>query len=92
MKTRVGVIFGGRSGEHEISCRSARTVVEQIDDEKYDVVPVGIGKDGQWQSPAESLTLFPQDTQDLFNESFGKASTAAVAALREVRQSAAAGY
>ena len=52
MKTRIGVIFGGRSGEHEISVRSAKTVIEQIDKEKYDVVPIAIGKEGNWLSPA----------------------------------------
>ena len=55
MKTRVGVIFGGRSGEHEISIRSAKTVIEQIDHEKYDVVPIAITNDGRWLSPADSL-------------------------------------
>jgi D-alanine-D-alanine ligase len=59
MKTRIGVIFGGRSGEHEVSVRSAKTVIEQIDKEKYDVIPIAIGKEGNWLSPAESLELFP---------------------------------
>ena len=63
MKTRIGVIFGGRSGEHEISVRSAKTVIEQIDKEKYDVVPIAIGKEGNWLSPAESLELFPFETR-----------------------------
>lgn len=47
-KLRVGVIFGGRSGEHEVSLMSARSVMEALDAEKYDVVPVGINKEGQW--------------------------------------------
>jgi D-alanine-D-alanine ligase len=47
-KTRVGIIFGGRSGEHEVSMRSARSVMEAIDREKYEVVPIGITKDGRW--------------------------------------------
>jgi D-alanine-D-alanine ligase len=47
-KTRVGIIFGGRSGEHEISLRSARSVMEAIDKEKYEVVPIGISKEGHW--------------------------------------------
>lgn len=63
MKTRIGVIFGGRSGEHEISVRSAKTVIEQIDKEKYDVVPIAIGKQGNWLNPAESLELFPFETR-----------------------------
>jgi D-alanine-D-alanine ligase len=47
-KTRVGIIFGGRSGEHEVSLRSARSVMEAIDKEKYEVVPIGITKEGRW--------------------------------------------
>lgn len=47
-KLRVGVIFGGRSGEHEISLMSARSVVDALDPDKYDVVPIGIDKQGRW--------------------------------------------
>jgi len=47
-KIRVGVIFGGRSGEHEISLRSARSVVAAIDREKYSVTLIGIDRDGRW--------------------------------------------
>ncbi|MGB7069125.1 MAG: D-alanine--D-alanine ligase family protein [Pyrinomonadaceae bacterium] len=64
MKTRVGIIFGGRSGEHEISIRSAKTVIEQIDGGKYEVVPIAISQHGNWLSPAESIRMFPPDTRD----------------------------
>src|ERR1700759_1567316 len=47
-KLRVGVLFGGRSGEHEISLRSAASVLHAIDKKKYEVVPVGITKQGRW--------------------------------------------
>lgn len=47
-KIRVGVIFGGRSGEHEVSLMSARSVIAALDEEKYDVVPIGIDREGQW--------------------------------------------
>jgi len=47
-KLRVGVIFGGRSGEHEVSLMSARSVLEAIDYEKYDVVQIGIIHSGKW--------------------------------------------
>jgi D-alanine-D-alanine ligase len=47
-KLRVGVIFGGRSGEHEVSLASAASVLAAIDPERYEVVPMGIAKDGQW--------------------------------------------
>jgi len=59
MKTQVGVIFGGRSGEHEISIRSAKTVIEQIDRDKYDVIPIAITKEGKWLPPAESAKWLP---------------------------------
>ena len=72
MKTSVGVIFGGRSGEHEISVRSARTVIEQIDHEKYDVVPVAISNDGLWLGSADSLAIFPQETRAIFFQKFGE--------------------
>jgi D-alanine-D-alanine ligase len=56
-KTRVGVLFGGRSGEHEVSLLSAASVIRAIDKSKYDVVPIGITKGGQWvtDTHAESL-------------------------------------
>ena len=47
-KQTVGVIFGGRSGEHEVSLVSARSVMAALDREKYDVVPIGITRDGNW--------------------------------------------
>jgi D-alanine-D-alanine ligase len=47
-KVRVGILFGGRSGEHEISLRSARSVVEAIDRSKYEVSLIGIDKGGRW--------------------------------------------
>jgi D-alanine-D-alanine ligase len=47
-KIRVGVLFGGRSGEHEVSLRSARSVMRALDPSKYEVVPIGITKDGRW--------------------------------------------
>lgn len=65
-KIRVGIIFGGRSGEHEVSIRSAKTVVEQINKDKYEAVPIAITKEGGWLNPLESLKLFPEETQKLF--------------------------
>jgi D-alanine-D-alanine ligase len=47
-RIRVGVIFGGRSGEHEVSLASAASVLAAIDPARYEVVPMGIAKDGQW--------------------------------------------
>ena len=47
-KLRVGILFGGRSGEHEVSLLSAASVLNAIDKTKYEVVPIGIAKDGRW--------------------------------------------
>ncbi|MGA8938300.1 MAG: D-alanine--D-alanine ligase family protein [Acidobacteriaceae bacterium] len=47
-KLRVGVLFGGRSGEHEVSLRSARSILKAIDRKKYDVVELGISQEGRW--------------------------------------------
>jgi D-alanine-D-alanine ligase len=48
-KRRVAVVFGGRSAEHEISCISARSVIDALDPERFDVVPIGITRDGAWR-------------------------------------------
>ena len=53
---RVGVIFGGRSGEHEVSLLSARSVMGAMDREKYEVVPIGITKTGHWVTGDDPLT------------------------------------
>ena len=68
MKTRLGVIFGGRSGEHEISIRSAKTVIEQIDKEKYEVIPIAITKEGSWLNPGKALNLLPAETRALLSD------------------------
>lgn len=62
-KLRVGVIFGGRSGEHEVSVRSAGAVIEAIDKSKYEVVPIAITKQGNWLGPASAAELLPATTQ-----------------------------
>jgi len=67
-KLRVGIIFGGRSGEHEVSIRSARSVIESIDKSKYEVVPIAITKEGNWLGAAASVKLFPMETQGLLAE------------------------
>lgn len=50
-KVTVGVIFGGPSGEHEISCISAASIAKNIDMQKYNVVAIGVGRDGRWFAP-----------------------------------------
>src|SRR5215472_6191763 len=56
-KTRVGILFGGRSGEHEVSLLSAASVFNAIDQEKFEVVPIGITKEGRWVTAADAERL-----------------------------------
>jgi D-alanine-D-alanine ligase len=56
-KIRVGILFGGRSGEHEVSLLSAASVFNAIDKNKYEVVPIGITKQGQWVTAADAERL-----------------------------------
>jgi D-alanine-D-alanine ligase len=59
-RIRIGVIFGGRSVEHEVSLVSAASVINALDKEKYDVVPIGIASNGQWLSSNETLRLLKE--------------------------------
>jgi D-alanine-D-alanine ligase len=59
-KLRVGVIFGGRSGEHEVSLASAASVIRALDPEKYEAVPIGITKDGRWLVGGGAQKLLPE--------------------------------
>jgi D-alanine-D-alanine ligase len=56
-KLRVGVIYGGRSGEHEVSLASAAAVFKNLDPNRYEVVPIRIEKDGRWLLPKDAPTL-----------------------------------
>lgn len=56
-KVRVGVLFGGRSAEHEVSLQSARNVIAALDPEKYDLVLIGIDKSGHWHLNEASTFL-----------------------------------
>src|SRR5947209_8254021 len=56
-KIRVGLIFGGRSGEHEVSLASATSVMANLDRDKYEVVPIGITKAGSWLLGTEPARL-----------------------------------
>jgi D-alanine-D-alanine ligase len=60
-KIRVGVLFGGRSGEHEVSLLSAASVLNAIDKKKYEVVPIGITKEGRWVTAAYAERLLKGD-------------------------------
>ena len=67
-KLRVGVIFGGRSSEHEVSVRSARSVIEAIDRKKYEVVPIAINPDGKWLAPSLASSLLPEPTRKFLSQ------------------------
>src|ERR1700677_551972 len=56
-KVRVGILFGGRSEEHEVSLLSAASVLQAIDKDKYEVVPIGITKDGRWLTAGDAENL-----------------------------------
>lgn len=56
-KLRVGVVFGGRSGEHEVSLVSATSVMKALDRDKYEVIPIGITQEGRWVSSERALQL-----------------------------------
>jgi D-alanine-D-alanine ligase len=56
-KLRIGILFGGRSGEHEVSLLSAASILKAIDRKKYDVLPIGIDKQGHWLSGADAQRL-----------------------------------
>jgi len=77
-KIRVGIIFGGRSGEHEVSFCSASSIIKAIDKGKYTVVPIGITKEGRWISPQDSESALQsgkiegKNTVILLNDSFSK--------------------
>lgn len=56
-KIKVGVVFGGRSAEHEVSLVSAASVINALDKERYEIVPIGISPEGRWLSSSEALRL-----------------------------------
>ncbi|MEZ4519668.1 MAG: D-alanine--D-alanine ligase family protein [Chloroflexota bacterium] len=61
-KLRVGVIFGGRSGEHEVSLASAQSVISALNPDKYEVIPVGITREGRWIAGDAMRALAEGDT------------------------------
>ncbi len=85
MKTRIGIIFGGRSGEHEISIRSAKAVIEQIDKDKYEVIPIAITHEGSWLNPAESLQRLPENIRESLSESVMRYPSNAIALVGDTK-------
>jgi D-alanine-D-alanine ligase len=80
-KLRVGVLFGGRSGEHEVSLLSAASVLKAIDRSRYDVVPIGITKQGRWLISDDAERLLTGDFPDTGKLRAGDPQTTAPAAL-----------
>jgi len=62
-KLRIGILFGGRSGEHEVSLLSAASILNAIDRTKYEVIPIGITKQGQWLTSSEAHRLLAGDAK-----------------------------
>src|SRR5215475_152612 len=60
-KLRIGILFGGRSGEHEVSLLSAASILKAIDRKKFDVVPIGITKEGHWLAATDATGLLEGD-------------------------------
>jgi D-alanine-D-alanine ligase len=80
-KLRVGVLFGGRSGEHEVSLLSAASVLKAIDRSRYEVVPIGITKQGRWLVSGDAERLLTGDFPDSGKLRAGDPQTTAPAAL-----------
>ena len=67
-KLNVVLIFGGKSGEHDVSLLSARSVLNAIDHEKYQVFQVGITREGRWTYAENTLIAFEDELTDLLND------------------------
>ncbi len=64
-KIRVGVIFGGRSGEHEVSLASARSIMAVMDRDQYEVVPIGITHDGRWLTGGDPMAELQLGSEEM---------------------------
>jgi D-alanine-D-alanine ligase len=73
-KVRVAVLFGGQSSEHDVSLRSAQTVMSGLDPDRYEVVPIGITRDGQWLAGGDPFAALTASSP-LFGLGDGAAST-----------------
>ena len=77
-KLRIGLIFGGRSGEHEVSLASATSVMANLDKKKYEVVPIGITKEGGWLLGTEPARLMAAEQHINHTENTETETTTAV--------------
>ncbi len=69
-KIRIGIIFGGKSGEHAVSVRSATSVINDIDKDRFEIVPIAIDKKGVWLNPLKSTNLLPDSVLNIFGNDF----------------------
>src|SRR6266508_4050053 len=74
-KVRVGVVFGGRSGEHEVSLAGAASVMAAIDRSRFEVVAIGIAKDGRWLAGGDPLRALSEEAGRLALGSGGADAT-----------------
>ena len=70
-RLRIGVLFGGRSGEHEVSLISAASVISALDPEKYEAVPIGISKDGRWLAGTAAHKMLPPPLAEVLRSGDG---------------------
>jgi D-alanine-D-alanine ligase len=77
-KIRVGIIFGGRSGEHEVSLASATSVMANLDKDKYEVVPIAITKQGSWLLGVEPAQLLAAEQSSSVSPEPGESHSTAV--------------
>src|SRR5438128_12324310 len=85
-KLRVGVVFGGRSGEHEVSLAGAASVMAAIDRSRFEVVPIGIARDGRWLMGGDPLRALGEEARRLSLSGSGAEATT----KRELLERAAA--
>ena len=87
-RERLGVIFGGISTEHEVSVTSARSILREADEERFDVVPLGITRGGHWLTPAESRRRLDRTAEESvrdIGDDAGEGVLAYAEALEELR-------
>jgi D-alanine-D-alanine ligase len=75
-RIRVGVVFGGKSGEHEVSLQSARSVMSALDRDRYELVPIAIDKAGRWHGGEQALQLLNGQGQEFLSGSEVQAAIA----------------
>ncbi|MCD6030637.1 MAG: D-alanine/D-alanine ligase [Thermomicrobiales bacterium] len=81
-KVRVAVIFGGQSGEHDVSLRSAHTVMGALDPDRYEIVPIGITREGRWLTAGDPFAALTA-TSPLFALTDGEPTQQPAVALAE---------